>query len=123
MRDTPHEVEAILRSLPGRLRPERIEGYTGVFHFDIVGADKPHWTVRIENGALSVDEGHLGEPGCKMTMAEDVFLGIETGVRNPFFAFAKGKVKITNVGQMRRFDRAFFRFHDVPEDESDRAPS
>jgi putative sterol carrier protein len=119
MRDTPAEVEAILRSLPGRLRAERVEGYAGVFHFDIVGAKQPQWTVRIDGGSVTVDEGHLGDPACTVTMAEDVFLAIETGQRNPLVAFVKGKIKISNVGHMRRFDRAFHRFHDVPKDEGE----
>jgi hypothetical protein len=118
MRDTPAEVEAILRSLPGRLRPERIQDYAAVLHFDIVGATKPHWTVRIADGVVAVDEGHHGEAACTVTMAEDVFIAIETGQRNPVFAFVKGKIKVTNVGQMRRFDRAFHRFHDVPADDA-----
>jgi SCP-2 sterol transfer family len=115
MRDTPAEVEPILRSLPARLRPERLGGYAGVFHFDIPGAASPRWTITIEDGACRVDEGHRGEPTCTITMDETTFLSIETGKQNPVMAFVKGKIKVTNVGQMRKYDRAFFRFYDVPE--------
>ena len=116
MADTPAEVEAILRSLPGRLRPERVEGYSGVFHFDITGAEKPAWTIRIADGRCSVEEGHAGEPSCVVTMSHKTFVAVETGKRNPVMAFVKGRIKVTNVGQMRRYDRAFYRFHDVPKD-------
>ena len=114
--DTPHEVEAIFRSLPGRLRPDRVEGYAGIFHWDIKGADKPQWTVEISSGECDVREGFDGEPVCVVKMSEKTFLGVETGERNPVFAFVKGKIKVTNVGQLRRYDRAFFKFHDVPKD-------
>jgi hypothetical protein len=115
MRDTPAEVEAILRSLPGRLRTDRIEGYRGTFHFDVTDAAKPHWTVDIEDGGCTVREGFFGTPTCTITMDEETFVRIETGTQNPIMAFVKGRIKVTNVGQMRRYDRAFYRFHDVPE--------
>jgi hypothetical protein len=115
MRDTPAEVESILRTLPQRLRPDRVEGYRGTFHFIITTAAKPHWTIDIENSACTVQEGLHGTPTCAITMDEETFLKIETGRQKPIMAFAKGRIKITNVGQMRRYDRAFHRFHDVPE--------
>jgi hypothetical protein len=117
MRDTPAEVEAIFRSLPARLRPDRVEGYRGTFHFDIQGAAKPHWTVDIENQQCTVQEGLLGTPSCVVTMDEETFLKVETAQQRPIMAFVKGRIKITNVGQMRRYDRAFWHFHDVPKDD------
>lgn len=114
MRDTPAEVEAIFRCLPARLRHDRVKDYRGVFHFDIRESATPHWTVVIEAGACHVEPGLVGEPTCNITMDERTFLGIETGKLNAVFAFVKGRIKVTNVGQMRRYDRAFFRFHDVP---------
>jgi putative sterol carrier protein len=116
MADTPAEVEAIFRSLPARLRSDRVEDFSGVFHFDIAGAAKPHWTVAIKDGACEVTDGLRGEPACTVKMSEKTFIGIETGERNPVFAFVKGKIKVTNVGQMRRYDRAFFKFYEVPKD-------
>jgi putative sterol carrier protein len=116
MADTPAEVEAIFRSLPARLRPDRAQDYAGIFHWDITGAAKPHWTVAIDHGTCNVREGFEGDPLCTVTMSEKTFIGVETGARNPVFAFVKGKIKVTNVGQLRRYDRAFYKFHDVPEE-------
>lgn len=111
--NTPAEVEAIFRSLPARLRPERLDGWGGVVHFVIVGAAKPGWTIRIEGGTCVVDEGLHGEAACTVKMGEQTFLGIETGKKNPILAFAKGKIRVSNVGVMRKYERAFFKFHDV----------
>lgn len=116
MRDTPAEVGAIFRSLPARLRADRVEGYRGVFHFDIRESATPHWTVTIDEGACTVGPELLGDPTCTVTMNEATFLSIETGQQNPMLAFVKGRIRVTNVGQMRRYDRAFFRFHEVPDD-------
>lgn len=121
MRDTPAEVPAIFHSLPARLRPERVEGFTGSYHFDIRGAAEPHWTVSIADGACVVTTGLVGDPVCTVTMDEETFLAIETNRQNPIFAFVKGRIKVTNVGHMRRYDRAFYRFYDVPGD--DEAPA
>lgn len=117
MRDTPAEVPAIFRSLPARLRADRVEGYRGVFHFDIRESATPHWTVTIDGGACTVGDSFEGEPTCTVTMNEDTFISIETGRQNATIAFVKGRIKVTNVGQMRKYDRAFFRFHDVPADD------
>lgn len=112
--DTPAEVEAILLSLPGRFRPDRAENYAAVFHWEVAGAQKPSWTVRISEGNCEVAAGHEGEADCTIRMSQKTFIAVETGKRNPVFAFVKGKIKVTNVGHMRRFDRSFYKFHDVP---------
>lgn len=119
--NTPQEVEAIFRSLPERLRPERTADWGGTFHFQIVGADKPDWTVIVETGVCRVQEGLEGDPACTVKMSEKTFLGIETGQKNPVFAFVKGKIKVTNVGQMRKYDRAFWKLYereDLPAPQS-----
>ncbi|MEX1369169.1 MAG: SCP2 sterol-binding domain-containing protein [Nannocystaceae bacterium] len=114
--DTPAEVEAILRSLPARLRPERVEGWGGVFHFVLRGDDKPEWSIVIEDGACRVEEGLHGDPACVVSMPAKTFIGIETGKKKPMVAFLKGRIKVTNVGQMRRYDRAFYKLYDLPKD-------
>ncbi|MCA9707506.1 MAG: SCP2 sterol-binding domain-containing protein [Myxococcales bacterium] len=113
--DTSAHVESIVRSLPGRLRPEKVEDYRGVFHLALRGADKPDWTVVIEDGACTVSEGHHGEPSCVLSMPAKTYVGVETGKKNPMVAFLKGRIKITNVGQMRRYDKAFYKLYDTSE--------
>lgn len=116
MRDTPAEVESILRSLPGRFRPEHVDADdAGTYHFVIAGAEKLHWTICIAVGSCTVEEGLMGEPVCTVSMSEEVFIAIETGRCNPVTEFLQGKIKVTNVGRMRRYERAFYRFSDVPE--------
>ncbi len=120
--DTPAEMEAIFRSLPARLRPDKAEGWAGVFHFVLRGDEKPEWTVTVEDGVCRVDEGLHGEPSCTVSMPAKTFIGIETGKKNPMVAFLKGRIRVTNVGKMRRYDKAFFKLYDVPESESESEP-
>ena len=114
--DTPHEVGAIMRTLPQRFRAERLKGWSGTYHWDIRGADEPEWTVRVSADGCQVETGLVGEPDCSITVGAKTFVAIEIGDRSPMMAFAKGKIKISNVGNMRRYDKAFFKFHDVPSD-------
>lgn len=113
MENTPAEVEAIFRSLPPRLRPERLDGWGGTVHFVIVGADKPEWTIVIADGAVQVDEGLHGEPACVVKMGEKTFLAIEMGKKKAIVAFVKGKIRVTNVGAMRKYDRAFWKLYET----------
>jgi putative sterol carrier protein len=112
--DTPAEVEAIVRSLPARLRPEKVEGWGGRFHLVLTGDPKPEWTVTIDEGACHVEEGLAGEPACVLTMPAKTYVAVETGKKNPMAAFLAGRIKITNVGQMRRYDKAFWKLYEPP---------
>lgn len=116
--DTPAEVEAIVRSLPARLRADRVEGWSGRFHLVLTGDDTPEWTVTIDEGACVVEPGLHGEPSCVLAMPAKTYVGVETGKKNPMVAFLKGRIKITNVGQMRRYDRAFYKLYDLPQDDA-----
>lgn len=114
MADTPAEVGAIFRSLPDRLRDEHSPGRSGLFHFVLTGAHEPDWTVRLEETGCEVSSGLHGEADCAVRMSEETFLSIETGKRDPVTAFVSGKVRITNIGRLRRYDAAFYKFHDQP---------
>lgn len=117
--DTPAEVEAIVRSLPARLRPEKLDdGWGGRFHLVLAGDDKPEWTVTIEGHTCRVEEGLHGEPACVLSMPAKTYVDVETGKKNPMVAFLKGRIKISNVGQLRRYDRAFWKLYDVPKEEA-----
>lgn len=120
--DTAAEVEAIVRSLPARLRPEKVEGWGGRFHLVLAGDDKPEWTVIIEDGTCRVEEGLHGEPSCVLAMSAKTYVGVETGKKKPMVSFIKGHIKISNVGQMRRYDKAFYKLFDLPKDAGDTVP-
>ena len=100
-------LEQVMRSLVGRVRPEKITDWNGVFHFTFDGAQKPQWTMRVLDGRCDVDEGHLGEADCTLKTKEKTFVGIQTGTVNPEAAFMMGKIKVTNLPMMIQFVQAF----------------
>jgi len=101
------EVERLMRSLTERIRPAAARGWSATFHCRIQGADKPEWTVRIEDGACRVAEGLQSAPDCVVQLSEETYVGIETGTVDPRAAVVSGAVKVSNLGQMIRFIEAF----------------
>ena len=105
--ETPATVEELIGSLPERLRPDRAAGWRAVFHFVLKDADRPEWTVTIEGGGCRVEPGLAGAPDCVVRMSAETYVGIETGRVNPQTAFMMGRVKVSDVGQMMRYVKAF----------------
>ncbi len=103
----PATVEALMASLPHRLRPEKVEGWRACFHFKLRGADAAEWTIRIADGRCEVDRGLVGSPDCVVETKEETYVGIETGSVSPQVAFMMGKVKVSDLAQMMRFAKAF----------------
>jgi putative sterol carrier protein len=110
VKERPEEaltLEQVMRSLEGRVRPEKIADWNGVFHFTFDGARKPLWTMRVVDGRCQVEEGHHGEADCTLKAKEETFVGIQTGSVNPEAAFMLGKIKVSNLPLMIRFAQAF----------------
>lgn len=94
-------------NLPGRVRPEAIEGHETVFHFDIDGPDGGKFTVFIKDGACHAEEGLVGEPRCSVQAQADNFMDVVTKKTNAMMAILMGKVKITNQGEMLKYAKIF----------------
>ena len=101
------DVKAFLFSLPEKAKPEVLEGQNTLFHFDI--GDAGQFTVRVDDGKLSVAEGFSGEATCKVTTVDTVYEDVELGRTNPQMAVMMGKIKINNIGAMMRFAGLFER--------------
>lgn len=107
--ERPATVETLIRSLPDRLRADKIADWRSRFHFRLEGAHQAEWTVSIEEGRCRVEPGLMGEPDCVVEMGADTYVGIETGAVNAQVAFMLGKVKVSNLQQMIRYAQAFRR--------------
>src|SRR5680860_181896 len=101
------EAEDLVRSLPGRLRRDQVEGWDAIFHYTLRGAEPPTWTVTVRDATCAVQEGHQGAPNCTVTMEADTYISIERGDMNPQVAYMTGKVKVSDVIEMSRFAKAF----------------
>lgn len=99
------DVKAFLFSLPEKAKPEVLEGQNTLFHFDIGEAGQ--FTVRVDDGKLSVTEGFDGEATCKVTTTEESFAKLLKGELNPMMAMMSGKLKISNPGEMLKYAKIF----------------
>jgi putative sterol carrier protein len=79
-------------SLPSRTKGKRVDGVDSSYVFDIAGSGT--WTVKIDDGTITVAEGDLGGD-CTVSTSEDVFSRIVAGKQNPLTAYMTGKLKVT----------------------------
>ena len=98
-------VQEFFEGLPSRVTPERIEGMTNTYVFDIEGAGV--WTVAIADGAATVTEG-AGDADCTFSTSEENFEKIVAGEQNPTTAYMTGKLKIKgDMGAAMKLQKLF----------------
>ena len=91
--------------LPSRVVPEKTPGMNNSFVFAIDGAGT--WTVRVADGAVTVDEGDTGGDVTISTSAE-VFDRIVAGEQNPTAAYMSGKLKVKgDMGAAMKLQKLF----------------
>jgi putative sterol carrier protein len=80
-------------------------GLNASYLFDIDGAGK--WTVRVENGQVSVDEGE-GEADATIAASEETFVKIVNREQNATSAFMTGKLKVRgDMGAAMKLQQLF----------------
>jgi putative sterol carrier protein len=80
-------------------------GLNATYLFDISGAGK--WTVRVENGKVSVQEGE-GEADTTISASDETFVKIVNGEQNPSSAFMTGKLKVSgDLGNAMKLQQLF----------------
>ena len=93
--------------LPEKFNPEAVPGAESLFHFDITGDGGGNYTAEVKDGKCTVTEGFSGDPKCKVTASSETFVDIVTGKANAQMAVFMGKLKISNLGEMLKFAKAF----------------
>jgi putative sterol carrier protein len=98
-------VQEFFEGLPTRVTPDRIEGMTNTYVFDIEGAGV--WTVAVADGAITVTEG-AGEADTTFSTTEENFEKIVAGEQNPTTAYMTGKLKIKgDMGAAMKLQKIF----------------
>src|SRR2546421_12180704 len=84
-------VKAFFDELPNRVDPGKTGGMNNSYVFDIEGAGT--WTVKVADGAVTVDEDDTGGDRTISTSAEG-FEKIVNGDENPTTPHKSGKLKV-----------------------------
>ncbi len=103
----PQTANQMIRSFSDRLRSERASGYSAVVHFDISGENGGQFTVIVRDNQCVVLDGLEGQSDCKVRSADSHYEAIELGKMNPQMAVLTGKIKISDLRQMKKFSGMF----------------
>jgi putative sterol carrier protein len=98
-------VKEFFETLEARADASKTAGMTNSYLFDIEGAGK--WTVRVEDGKVSVSEG--GEDAdAVITTSDETFEKIISGDQNPTSAYMTGKLKVKgDMGAAMKLQKLF----------------
>ena len=96
-----------LLALPQRVHPDALTGHNTNFHFDVTGDNAGQYTVAVVDGKMNVQEGLHGDPKCTIKAKESDLMGVVDGSINPMMAVMMGKLKISNLGEMQKYAKAF----------------
>ena len=98
-------VREFFAGLESRVDPEKTAGMTNSYLFDVEGAGQ--WTVRVEDGAVSVTEG-AEDADVTITGAAETFQRIVSGEQNATTAYMTGKIKIKgDMGAAMKLQKLF----------------
>jgi alkylation response protein AidB-like acyl-CoA dehydrogenase/putative sterol carrier protein len=105
----PSARELIL-SLPSRLREAKINGQTGIWHFDLSGDSGGKFSVRLQDAQVFVEEGLQGEADCLIESSAETYEQVELGRMDAQQALMQGAIKVSDLGAMMRFSPLFRRY-------------
>lgn len=88
------ELEQALKRLSGSAQAEKLKGMDATILFDIKGSDGGLWTVDIDDGAVSLEEGQTGSPDVTVEAKAEDLLALLNGDLNPMAAFMRGRLKV-----------------------------
>jgi putative sterol carrier protein len=98
-------VQEFFETLPSRADTSKTGGMSNSYGFDIEGAGQ--WTVRVEEGSVSVAEG-MEETDVTISASQEVFEKIIAGEQNPTSAYMTGKLKLKgDMGAAMKLQKLF----------------
>ncbi len=101
----PAGVKEFFETLSERAGTGRTGAMRNSYVFDIDGAGV--WTVKVADGAVTVDEGDTGGD-CTIATSSETFMRIVSGEQNPTTAYMTGKLKIKgDLGAAMKLQKLF----------------
>lgn len=90
-------------SIPEKAHADAIEGLKTNFHFELEGDGGGDFTLVVENGTATIEEGLQGDPRCTVKAKAKNFMKVINKEMNPMMALMMGKVKVSNQGELMKF--------------------
>ena len=83
-----------------RFQPEHASGVQATFVYELDGADGGTWTVKVDNGSVTVQPGAVPDPTVTYKMKADDYVKLANGELNGAKAFLTRKLKVGGSIQM-----------------------
>jgi putative sterol carrier protein len=90
----PTSARAFFEAIPLTFQRGQARGWKGTFHFDLTGSPPVQATVRIDDGSLEIEKGHVGTPDVSIQADGQVWIDVVTKRRNPVLAVITGRLKV-----------------------------
>ena len=84
----------LFEKMPDVFRKEAAAGVDVVFQFNIKGPRGGDWIVAIKNCECDIKSGEAQNATCTLTMSDDNFVKLFTGVMTSMQAFSSGKLSL-----------------------------
>jgi putative sterol carrier protein len=94
---TPTE---LFTSLPERFRSERAGDLDATYAFELTGDDGGSWTVRVADGALTVEDGLAASADVTVTASASNWMAIVEGRMDPQLAYLTKKLRVSGNLQL-----------------------
>ena len=72
-------IKEVITSLPSLFKPEKAKGWNRVILFDLQGQEPSKWTLTIQDGVASIEEGQTKPPKLTITGASEHIVQMFTG--------------------------------------------
>ncbi len=86
-------IRDIMLAMPAAADAQKVGGVNATIQFSFSGEEPGEYTLRVQNGAVTVDEGVTANPDATLSTPSEVWKGIAAGEVNPISAFMSGKIK------------------------------
>ena len=98
----------IFAKTPQNFIAEKAGGMNAAVAFDLSGENGGQWTVIINNGTCTVEEGIADNADATISMTGSDYVDMMTGKLNPMMAFMGGKVKVSgDLNTVMKFQTLF----------------
>jgi putative sterol carrier protein len=98
----------IFAKTPDNLLADKAGDMNAAVAFDLSGPEGGQWTVKIADGACTVEDGIADGADATISMEGGDYVDMMTGKLNPMMAFMGGKVKVSgDLNTVMKFQTLF----------------
>lgn len=101
-------VKEALKNLSESTDVEKLKGTYATILFDLQGEDGGLYTVEIDDGKVSIEEGEVGSPDVTLQAETKDLVALIQGDLNPMGAFMQGRLKVKgDIGLAMKMQKLF----------------